>query len=212
MVKQNKNNYLWMGIAVIAVIVIGVIFISNSDNNSQNEITCNSPYIKVGTECCLDKNYNDVCDNKEVEKTIFDVNNLEISMEGEKDINVYLSGEGGPYDNYNFIEIINNNKEKIYVEVNCNNPISRYNGYCESFSGNEIFIQGNSRHIQEIHSGATISPKTKVGSYKGYIYVKLIKYWDNFEDKWVYVNTDLKSYPITINVLCELSEEYCNEY
>ncbi|MBS3076395.1 hypothetical protein J4481_01490 [Candidatus Pacearchaeota archaeon] len=61
----NKNNYLYIGIAVVVVIVLAIVFISNSNNNSQNEVTCNSPYIKVGISCCLDQNYNSVCDDDE---------------------------------------------------------------------------------------------------------------------------------------------------
>jgi hypothetical protein len=65
MADKNKSNYLWIGIAVVAIVVIGIIFISNSNNNPQNSVTCNSPYIKVGTSCCLDQNYNSVCDSDE---------------------------------------------------------------------------------------------------------------------------------------------------
>lgn len=64
MAKKN-NNYLWIGIAVVAVVILAIFLISNSNNNSQNEITCNSPYIKVGNECCLDENSNNICDNDE---------------------------------------------------------------------------------------------------------------------------------------------------
>jgi hypothetical protein len=65
MANKNKNNFLYIGIAVVVVIVLAIVFISNSNNNSQNEVTCNSPYIKVGTECCLDQNSNNICDNDE---------------------------------------------------------------------------------------------------------------------------------------------------
>jgi hypothetical protein len=65
MADKNKNNYIWIGIAVVAVIVLAIVFISNSNNNSQNEVTCNPPYIKVGTSCCLDQNSNGVCDSDE---------------------------------------------------------------------------------------------------------------------------------------------------
>jgi len=61
---SDKNNYLWIGIAVIAILII--IFISNSNNNSQNKVNCNSPYIQIGTSCCLDKNSNNICDNNEI--------------------------------------------------------------------------------------------------------------------------------------------------
>lgn len=57
------KNWLWIGIAVIAVIVLAVIFISNSDKSSSKEFTCNSPYIQVGASCCLDQNSNNICDN-----------------------------------------------------------------------------------------------------------------------------------------------------
>jgi len=30
------------------------------------QITCNKPYILVGTECCLDQNDNSICDKDEV--------------------------------------------------------------------------------------------------------------------------------------------------
>ena len=33
------------------------------------EVTCNSPYIKVGTSCCLDQNINSICDNDEIKDT-----------------------------------------------------------------------------------------------------------------------------------------------
>ena len=67
MADKNKNNYIWIGIAVVAVIILAIVFISNSNKNSQNEVTCNSPYIKVGNSCCLEKNYNNVCDNDETQ-------------------------------------------------------------------------------------------------------------------------------------------------
>jgi hypothetical protein len=65
MAKENKPNYLWIGIAVVVVIVLAIVFISNSNKNVSNEVTCNSPYIKVGTSCCLDQNSNGICDNDE---------------------------------------------------------------------------------------------------------------------------------------------------
>lgn len=66
MADKNKNNYLYIGVAVVVVIVLAIVFISNSNNNSQNEVTCNSPYIKVGTSCCLDQNSNGICDSDEI--------------------------------------------------------------------------------------------------------------------------------------------------
>lgn len=68
MANKNKNNYLWIGIAVVAVVILAIVLISNSNNNSRDEVTCNSPYILVGTECCLDENYNSICDSDETTK------------------------------------------------------------------------------------------------------------------------------------------------
>lgn len=33
--------------------------------SQKSEVTCNTPYLKVGTECCLDQNGNSVCDKDE---------------------------------------------------------------------------------------------------------------------------------------------------
>lgn len=82
MADKHKNNYLWVGIVIVAIVVLAIVFISNSNNNSQNEVTCNSPYIKVGTECCLDKNLNNICDNDEqIEKetNIWELNSFSVS-------------------------------------------------------------------------------------------------------------------------------------
>ena len=63
----NKQSYIWIGIAVIVVIILAIILISNSDNSSANDVTCNSPYIKVGTSCCLDQDSNGICDHDETQ-------------------------------------------------------------------------------------------------------------------------------------------------
>ena len=40
------------------------------EETAKNEVVCNSPYIKVGANCCLDKNKNSVCDSDEKEELI----------------------------------------------------------------------------------------------------------------------------------------------
>lgn len=83
----SKNNYLWIGIAVI-VLILAFVFVLNTNSskkditgnvvkefaenteqinkaNSQVQVTCNSPYIQVGTSCCLDQNSNNICDKNE---------------------------------------------------------------------------------------------------------------------------------------------------
>jgi len=52
-----KLRYLIFGI-------IGLIILSGCNGQ---EVVCNKPYIRVGTDCCLDNNDNGVCDVDEVE-------------------------------------------------------------------------------------------------------------------------------------------------
>ncbi|MHC1567763.1 MAG: hypothetical protein ACXQTD_08740 [Candidatus Syntropharchaeia archaeon] len=58
-----KSKYWWYGIFAIAI--IGVIVISYVQQPKQETVTCNPPYIKVGTTCCLDENNNNICDKDE---------------------------------------------------------------------------------------------------------------------------------------------------
>ena len=52
-----KLNFVTCGILALAI--IGTVFISGC---TQQEMTCNKPYIKVGTDCCLDADGNSICD------------------------------------------------------------------------------------------------------------------------------------------------------
>lgn len=45
--------------ALLALIAIG------ANGCSQAKLVCNTPYIQVGSECCLDKNSNKICDKDE---------------------------------------------------------------------------------------------------------------------------------------------------
>jgi len=57
---QLKRKYIVYGILILAVVI--VTFISGC---IRQEVTCNPPYIKVGTSCCLDQNNNSICDKDE---------------------------------------------------------------------------------------------------------------------------------------------------
>jgi len=50
-----------IALGILALMVVGIVFISTR----QQVVTCNPPYIKVGTECCLDANGNGICDKDE---------------------------------------------------------------------------------------------------------------------------------------------------
>lgn len=52
---------------ILILTIVGVIFISGCVQQPKQEpVTCDSPYIKVGTSCCLDQNSNNFCDKDEV--------------------------------------------------------------------------------------------------------------------------------------------------
>jgi len=78
-----------------------IIIIIIVQTGCQSTIICNSPYIRVGTTCCLDQNTNKICDNDENTgyiQTISHNNNTTLTA----------------------TEIYNNIKESVYfLEVNC---------------------------------------------------------------------------------------------
>jgi len=153
MADKNKNNYLYIGIAVVVVIVLAIVFISNSNNNFQNEVTCNSPYIKVGTSCCLDQNYNSVCDNDET-----------------------------PEQNQQTQQEENTEPEKLQVGDSCSFGSDCESGYCvhdicrqsSTYCGDNYCDSGESRSscsqdcLREI-SLSGVSPKAICESYDGWV-------------------------------------------
>jgi len=51
---------------LLGILLISVILVAGC---TQTEIICNKPYIKVGTDCCLDVNDNGICDKDETTTT-----------------------------------------------------------------------------------------------------------------------------------------------
>jgi len=103
---ENKNNYLWIGIVVLAVILLIVVFVGNSKDNSQNSLTCNSPYIKVGNSCCLDSDDNGVCDGDEQieeEANVWQLNSFSVDGGISKDFTGCSTTSPGlkVYNNFN---------------------------------------------------------------------------------------------------------------
>ncbi|PIR39934.1 MAG: hypothetical protein COV33_02565 [Candidatus Zambryskibacteria bacterium CG10_big_fil_rev_8_21_14_0_10_34_34] len=87
---KKKNNNLWyiIGGVVIVVLVLWIILA----NTGGEKVVCNSPYIQVGQSCCLDQNYNQICDNEEVKESPY--KNYEVKLyldRGQDNINNYLS-------------------------------------------------------------------------------------------------------------------------
>src|SRR3989338_8145988 len=54
---MQLRSILIAGLLLLVLLIFGC--------SQKQEVTCNSPYIKVGTECCLDQNRNNVCDKDE---------------------------------------------------------------------------------------------------------------------------------------------------
>ncbi len=84
--KKGQTHVILTVVFVIIAIALGIIAFNSFKNDSQsitgntirednplstannNEgIVCNPPYIRKGSDCCLDRNYNNVCDNEENE-------------------------------------------------------------------------------------------------------------------------------------------------
>jgi len=79
MIKKYIKLGFWI---VVAIVIIGIIFILISNKNSQDSLTCNYPYIKVGPSCCLDQNQNNLCDNdeqiQEAKKKVWELNDFSV--------------------------------------------------------------------------------------------------------------------------------------
>lgn len=69
MPEENKHVHLklkkthLMSIVIATIILIAIIAIFATRN------TCNDPYVKIGTSCCLDSNKNGICDTEDVAKS-----------------------------------------------------------------------------------------------------------------------------------------------
>lgn len=53
---------------LFAVFLFAAVLITSC--STQQQTVCNKPYIQVGTDCCLDKNDNSICDEDEIEESI----------------------------------------------------------------------------------------------------------------------------------------------
>ncbi len=62
-----------IAIFVITYIIFGIYLFSGDKSitgnvvNSNKEIVCNTPYIRIGEGCCVDSNDNQICDKDELE-------------------------------------------------------------------------------------------------------------------------------------------------
>ena len=61
-----KKEYLWSFFGVVIIILLIVLIVKVSNNKEvENTFNCKGEYIEHEGSCCLDTNYNYVCDNQE---------------------------------------------------------------------------------------------------------------------------------------------------
>src|SRR3989338_5203124 len=82
-IRKRQPMYQPIIVAVIIITVVIVAALLLFSNNSRT--VCNSPYIQVGTGCCLDQTLNGICDKDETEQTPAqeEAENLEISCRSD---------------------------------------------------------------------------------------------------------------------------------
>ena len=108
---KTEKIFLYIVGGIILAILIGMII---SDLTNKNKVTCNSPYIKVGTSCCLDQNSNNVCDNDETivepEENVWKFNGFKVYGGEEEEFlkcyykdGFYSEGGGSLVYNYDYL-------------------------------------------------------------------------------------------------------------
>ncbi len=60
-------------ITALSLLVVAILMISGFKGEiTGGAVTCNKPYILVGSDCCLDSNDNSICDKDEIYKTVIE--------------------------------------------------------------------------------------------------------------------------------------------
>lgn len=163
-----KTESVVFGILTFAI--IGIVLISGcitEDNRSSKlnqetkSVTCNPPYIEVGTSCCLDQNSNNICDKDEPKENI----NLEL-MSNSVELNIIRNEAYYGTDTKSVILRNSGNKEVEYG-ILCNtdrfNPggYGSYNNYVtkipDHFLRMFIMCSHNNKWIDTISPGSTHS-------------------------------------------------------
>ncbi len=68
-----KREFLIVSLVVIAFVALIVVLIMFNKPGEPAGPVCNSPYILVGTECCLDQNSNKICDADETTESASEI-------------------------------------------------------------------------------------------------------------------------------------------
>ncbi|OGI15911.1 hypothetical protein A3K63_00945 [Candidatus Micrarchaeota archaeon RBG_16_49_10] len=177
--KKSNNTLLIIFGMVSLLAIIGLFYVINQNQKSnegllseiknlQNEngqlelrirelksgkVVCNKPYILVGSSCCLDNNYNSICDTEEKNELKIEMETKfakfeEISAIVRTDENIYLNSAGS----WSVFRYENGNWEKLLLKPGCvglcndiceNGPIGCIAGFptpiCEISDSQEFF-------------------------------------------------------------------------
>ena len=110
---------------IISLVLILTLILSGCGNQT----TCNQPYIKVGNECCLDQNSNNICDSDEAESCSDECS--ENSCDGYNFISC-LKQEDGCYDAVNKGKVVGACQVQCLDNSNCILGMECVNYKCEN--------------------------------------------------------------------------------
>lgn len=129
--KKAQVIMVFAIIFLVLLIAVSILYFSKPKGTGE-QITCNSPYITLDKECCLDENLNSICDNKEeiileVEKGNY---SAKVYASARTFLDIYTS------DNEADVWKIYKNKNEAWTEINSGNPscITSCESICESGS------------------------------------------------------------------------------
>lgn len=194
MEKEKRDKYLRIGIASFVLILLLIILASNFFKN-KDTIFCDFQETYSDGFCCTDKNYNQICDY--TEKSSFNANNILVSIEEKSEINFELSSQN--MIKTFFVEVINNNAQRVCFRIYCESSIGAYSGSCWPIydsSGYNLCVDGNSRGNEKIF----ISSPTSKGIYYADIKVDLFNYINEISGDFDYSYSTIKAQSFTINV------------
>lgn len=134
---------------LIPTFAIFLILAACSPQQAQQGPTCNKPYILVGTECCLDKNDNAICDKDETEQSSsYTIGDL------QADINKVLKGRfkydvltKSPASNKDFD--FYTDKQRLATLIAERDSSSQYIQLLDKFGISAFDIKSNSQYIYD---------------------------------------------------------------
>ncbi len=235
--EPMKNKFFMITIFLLVLVILYLIFQptiyfsgntifknkfgDNQTNNlslQNNNFECNSPYIQVGSECCLDKNDNNICDKDEginnpkptpIEINNIKSNNLTInqnsslqeknSNEEIPDSNSYEDSNAPILGNPNaFISIIE------YSDFQCPFCERAHSGTLSDFRNSDYFKSGEVNLVYKHFPLNSIHPQAQKAAEASECANKQGKFWSYhnilFENQQALDIASLKKYALTLNL------------